>query len=300
MSTAVEALGLVKCFGAIRAVDGVDLRVRPAEIRGLLGPNGAGKTTLLRLLFGLIRPERGSVSLLGRQQDGTDGRLDGVAGFVEDARFYPYLSARHNLELLARLDGLGARGRVGELLELVGLAKDGGRKVGTFSTGMRQRLGLAAALLRAPRLLLLDEPTAGLDPEGTREMRRLLRELAASGVTVLFSSHDMAEVEHVCETVTIMRAGQIVWDGPLTALRAEAPVPEHRIVTSDDVRAAELARTLPGLRLEADPERGLRVSADAERLDAFVIALGRAGVAVRELELAESPLETMFFRLTSQ
>jgi ABC-2 type transport system ATP-binding protein len=165
---------------------------------------------------------------------------------------------------------------------------------------MRQRLGLAAALLRAPRLLLLDEPTAGLDPEGTREMRRLLRELAASGVTVLFSSHDMAEVEHVCETVTIMRAGQIVWDGPLTALRAEAPVPEHRIVTSDDVRAAELARTLPGLRLEADPERGLRVSADAERLDAFVIALGRAGVAVRELELAESPLETMFFRLTSQ
>jgi ABC-2 type transport system ATP-binding protein len=299
VSTAVEALGLVKCFGAIRAVDGVDLGVGQGEIRGLLGPNGAGKTTLLRLLFGLVRPERGSVRLLGREPDSGHGAsLDGVAGFVEDARFYPYLSARRNLELLTRLDGLGARRRVGEVLELVGLGGDAGRKVGTFSTGMRQRLGLAAALLRSPRLLILDEPTAGLDPEGTREMRLLLRELARNRVTVLFSSHDMAEVEHVCETVTIMRSGQVVWDGALTALRAESPAPEHRLVTSDDGRAVEVARSLPGLRVAADPERGLRVTADARRLDEFVIALGRAGVAVRELEVAESPLEAMFFRLT--
>jgi ABC-2 type transport system ATP-binding protein len=297
MSTAVEALGLVKCFGPIRAVDGVDLTVGPGEVRGLLGPNGAGKTTLLRLLFGLVRPERGSVSLLGRAPADA-GSLDGVGGFVEDARFYPYLSARRNLDVLTRLDGLGARRRVGEVLERVGLARDADRKVGTFSTGMRQRLGLAAALLRAPRLLLLDEPTAGLDPEGTRDMRVLLRELARDGITVLFSSHDMGEVEHVCESVTIMRSGQVVWDGTLGELRAEAPVPAHVLVTSDDARAAELARSLAGVRVE-DGERGLRVSADAERLDAFVIALGQAGVAVRELEVAESPLETMFFRLTT-
>jgi ABC-2 type transport system ATP-binding protein len=297
MTTAVEALGLVKCFGAVRAVDGVDLSVAPGEVRALLGPNGAGKTTLLRLLFGLVRPERGSVSLLGREPNG--GGLDGVAGFVEDARFYPYLSARRNLELLTRLDGLGARGRVGEVLERVGLAADAGRKVGTFSTGMRQRLGLAAALLRAPRLLLLDEPTAGLDPEGTRELRLLLRALAGDGVTVILSSHDMAEVEDVCETVTIMRSGQVVWDGTLAALRADAPVPAHRLVTSDDARAAEVARSVSGVRLEP-AGRGLRVSAGAEGLDAYVIALGRAGIAVRELEPAESPLESMFFRLTSE
>jgi ABC-2 type transport system ATP-binding protein len=301
MSTAVEALGLVKCFGGIRAVDGVDLRVQPGEVRGLLGLNGAGKTTLLRLLFGLVRPERGSVSLLGRGPNGGgDVSLEGVAGFVEDARFYPYLSARKNLELLTRLDGLGARARVGEVLELVGLAKDARRKVGTFSSGMRQRLGLAAALLRAPRLLLLDEPTAGLDPEGTREMRLLLRRLARDGVTVLFSSHDMAEVEQVCETVTIMRSGQAVWDGALDALRAEAPVPAHRLVTTDDARATELARALPDLRLEPDSDVGLRVSAGADALDAFVLALGTAGVAVRRLELVESPLESMFFRLTAE
>jgi ABC-2 type transport system ATP-binding protein len=293
MSLAVEAQGLVKRFGDIRAVDDLDLRVDAGEIRGLLGPNGAGKTTLLRLLFGLIRPERGALSLLGRPQE---GGLDGVAGFVEDVRVWPYLSARRNLELLTRLDGLGELGRVGEALELVGLSASSRQKVGTFSSGMRQRLGLAAALLRRPRLLLLDEPTAGLDPEGTRELRLLLRQLAAGGVTVLFSSHDMAEVEAISGTVTIMRAGRVVWDGTLERLRAEAPVPAYRLVTSDDRRALELAGPV---RAESDPEEGLRVTAAADELDAYVLALGAAGIAVRRLELVESPLESMFFALTA-
>ncbi|HUK94293.1 MAG TPA: ATP-binding cassette domain-containing protein [Gaiellaceae bacterium] len=299
MSAAVEARGLVKRFGEIRAVDNVDLHVEAGEIRGLLGPNGAGKTTLLRLMFGLIHPESGDVSLLGRLQNADGHGLDGVAGFVEDARFYPYLSARRNLELLTRLDGLDATRQVGEALELVGLSAHARRKVGTFSTGMRQRLGLAAALLRRPRLLLLDEPTAGLDPEGTREMRLLLRELAAGGVTVLFSSHDMAEVESLSGTVTIMRTGRVVWDGPLDRLRAEAPVPAHRLVTSDDRRALELVRSLPDVEAEPDAEEGLRVTAGTEQLDAYVLALGEAGVAARRLELVESPLESMFFALTS-
>jgi ABC-2 type transport system ATP-binding protein len=187
--------------------------------------------------------------------------------------------------------------RVGDALELVGLAGDAGRKVGTFSTGVRQRLGLAAALLRAPRLLLLDEPTAGLEPEGTREMRTLLRELAQDGVSVLFSSHEMAEVEQSarpsrsCGPDRWCRTGRSRRFGP-------RPVPEHRLVTSNDVRPRRSHARFPGLPLEADPDRCLRVSADTERLDEFVLALGQAGMAVREFELAESPLETMFFRLT--
>src|SRR5580765_2268575 len=186
---AVEARGLLKRFGEIVAVDGVDLEVAAGEVRGLLGPNGAGKTTLLRMLFGLVRPDGGSINLLGRPlRDGDPAALDGVAGFVEDARFYPYLSARRNLELLAELDGGAGAGRVGELLELVELPARGTQKVGGFSTGMRQRLGLTASLLRSPRLLLVDEPTTGLDPAGIRDLRALLRRLPHEGVTVVLSS----------------------------------------------------------------------------------------------------------------
>ena len=297
MSTAVEAFGLVKRFGVIRAVDDVDLEIAAGEIRGLLGPNGAGKTTLFRLLFGLVRPDAGRIGLLGRPPHDGHADLDGVAGIVEDARFYPYLTARRNLEHLARLDGLGARPSIDDTLELVGLAEHASRRVGTFSSGMRQRLGIAASLLRRPRLLALDEPSAGLDPDGARQIRRLLRDLAASGVTVLLSSHDMAEVEDLCETVTIMRAGRVVWDGTVTRLRAEAPAPVYRMVTSDDGRALELAdATVVNASSDRD---GLRVAAATEDLDRYVLELARAGVAVRRLELVESPLETLFFDLTS-
>ena len=195
-SSSIEISGLCKAFGAVRAVDCVDLRVEPGELRGLLGPNGAGKTTLLRLLFGLVRPDAGRIAI-----------SDGVAGFVEEPRFYPYLSGRRTLELLAELDGGTARARVDEALDLVGLTREAGRRVGGYSTGMRQRLGVAAALLSTPRVLLLDEPTTGLDPSGARELRLLLRSLADDGVTVLLSSHDMDEVADICGSVTIMRSG---------------------------------------------------------------------------------------------
>ncbi len=284
--SSIEISGLCKAFGAVRAVDCVDLRVEPGELRGLLGPNGAGKTTLLRLLFRLVRPDAGRIAI-----------SDGVAGFVEEPRFYPYLSGRRTLELLAELDGGTARARVDEALDLVGLTREAGRRVGGYSTGMRQRLGVAAALLSTPRVLLLDEPTTGLDPSGARELRLLLRSLADDGVTVLLSSHDMDEVADICGSVTIMRSGSIVWDGPMERLRAEAPAPEHRLETSDDGRALARAPGDPAVSLRQAGDGGLLVTADRDALDRFVLALAAEGIAVRRLEEVVSSVESMFLSL---
>jgi len=293
---AVDVRGLTKSFGDVAALDGFGLRIPPGEIHGLVGPNGAGKTTLLRVLFGLVTPNDGSMRLLGEDW-ASDTTMPGVGGFVEDPRFYPYLSARRNLELLAELDGADPA-RVDETLDLVGLSDRAERKVGGFSSGMRQRLGLAASLLRSPRLLLLDEPTVGLDPKGVREVLALVTGLAADGATVLISSHNMPELDGVCDGVTVMKEGRSVWDGTMERLRAESPAPAHRLWTSDDARAAELARQDPDVSAVADPEGGLTVQADRDALDAYVLLLGRDGVAVRRLELLMTALESMFFELT--
>ncbi|HEY7282576.1 MAG TPA: ABC transporter ATP-binding protein [Actinomycetota bacterium] len=295
---AIDASGLVKRFGDVHALDRFDMRVDPGQVHGLVGPNGAGKTTFLRVLFGLVTPDEGTVSLLGRESaQGPALGMDGVAGFVEEPRFYPYLTARRNLELLADLDGV-ARDRVDEAMAEVRLTDRAERKVGGFSSGMRQRLGLAAALIRSPRLLLLDEPTVGLDPSGIREVEVLIRGIASDGGTVLLSSHNMAELDGLCDGVTVMREGRSVWAGSMERLRREAPAPAHRLWTSDDGRAQEVAGTLPGVSVVPDPEGWLTVTADGDALDAFVVSLGRAGVAVQRLELLMTPLESMFFALT--
>ncbi len=213
-ATPIEARGLVKRYGHVTAVDHVDLTVEAGDVYGYLGPNGAGKTTSLRMLLGLIRPDAGVARLFGRDPLVEGARaLDGVAGFVEAPRFYPYLTGRRNLELVAALDGNGAAGRIGEALDTVELADRAGDRVGGYSHGMRQRLGIAGALLRDPRLLLLDEPTTGLDPGGMRDMRRLIRRLAEGGITVLLSSHLMGEVEELCDRVAIVRRGRVVYEG---------------------------------------------------------------------------------------
>jgi ABC-2 type transport system ATP-binding protein len=325
--TAVRTSRLVRRFDATIAVDGVDLEIAPGEVRGLLGPNGAGKTTLLRMLLGLIRPDAGTIELLGRSID-TSGvvPLDGVGGFVEDPAFYPYLSGRANLRLLARLDGsaAGARGHsergqtergqsergqsergqsveaaIDEALERVGLGQRGGDRVGGYSTGMRQRLGIAASLLRAPRLLLLDEPTSGLDPAGARAVATLVRELATDGVAILLSSHQIGELERVCTSFTFMREGRVVWDGTAAELDAQAPVSAFELATSDDARALKLASAHAGVRAQASPRGGIALTARQERLDSYVLALADARVAIRRLELRVSPLETMFFALNA-
>jgi ABC-2 type transport system ATP-binding protein len=295
----VRAVGVVKRYEATTALSGVDLGVDEGEVRGLLGPNGAGKTTLLRILLGLVRPDAGAVELFERPVAPDDPEaLAGVAGFVEDPRFYPYLSGRANLELLAELDGDGALSRVEGALAQVGLNERGGDRVSGYSTGMRQRLGIAACLVRAPRLLLLDEPTAGLDPGGVRDMQALIRELTADGVAVLVSSHQIGEVEDVCDSFTILRRGEVVWDGTATRLREQAPGAGHRMATSDDELSLSLAARHDGVHARPSGEGDLLVTARPGALDPYVVALGAAGVAIRRLELETSPLESMFFALT--
>jgi len=299
---AVLARGLVKRFGPTTAVDGVDLFVGPGEVRGLLGPNGAGKTTLLRMLFGLIRPDAGRVALFGHEvlALGTSA-FHGVGGFVEEPCFYPYLSGRANLALLARLDGKTATAaQIDDALARVGLSGRGDDRLGGYSTGMRQRLGIAAALLRRPRLLLLDEPTSGLDPGGTRAVADLVSDLAAQDVAVLLSSHQIGELEKVCTTYTVLRGGRVVWDGTTAELKAQAPPSAYAVATSDDARALEIAAQHAGVRTQRAPRGGLVLAAQPFELDALVLALGDARVIIRRLELLVSPLESMFFALTSE
>jgi ABC-2 type transport system ATP-binding protein len=297
---ALRASGIVKRFEATCALDGVDLLVQPGEVRGLLGPNGAGKTTLLRVFFGLVRPDAGRAELFDRPLKWPEtAALADVAGFVEDPSFYPYLSGRVNLELLAELDGRAATAKIDEALARVGLDGRGDDRVNGYSTGMRQRLGIAASLLREPRLLLLDEPSAGLDPGGARDMGALLRELADDGVTILLSSHQIVEVEDVCDSFTILRKGRVVWDGTAEQLHAQAPASAYHMHTSDDARAVELAEEQPGVRAAPSRRGGVALAVDLGALDSYVLALGSAGVAVRRLELLVSPVESMFFALTS-
>src|SRR3954451_23229793 len=300
MTLALDVRDLQKTFGDVRAIDGLDLSVDAGAVHGLVGPNGAGKTTLLRIVFGLVAPDVGTVSVLGTDvAEAAEGSADGVGGFVEEPRFYPYLTARRNLELMADLDG-GGDERIDDALATVRLDDRADRKVGGFSSGMRQRLGLAASLLRSPRLLLLDEPTVGLDPSGARDVQLLIRDLVAEGGTVLLSSHNMAELDGVCDGVTVMREGRSVWHGSIDRLREESPAPAHRLETSDDVRAIELAKGEPGLEIVADPGGWLTVSADRDVLDAYVVPLGKAGIAIRRLALTMTALESMFFSLSGE
>jgi ABC-2 type transport system ATP-binding protein len=296
----VETQGLTKRYDELVAVDAVDLTVPAGAVYGLLGPNGAGKTTFMRMLFGLIRPDGGSIALFGRTDtaDRPDLALDGVAGFVETPRFYPYMSGRKNLEVLATLDRDGGRSRIDEVLEQVDLTGRAHSKVREYSYGMVQRLGVAASLLRSPRLLVLDEPTNGLDPAGIRDMRTLVAGLAETGITILLSSHNMLEVEEVCGHVAIMRSGRIAFDGSMAELRAQAQEVEYRLVTADDLRAAEVCRATEGINHVRAERDGVRFDSRSEPVERLTVELGRAGIGIRQLELPTTALETLFFRLT--
>jgi ABC-2 type transport system ATP-binding protein len=294
----VRARGLVKRYDDVLAVDHIDLNVRAGDVYGFLGPNGAGKTTTLRMALGLITPTEGTVELFGRDPMREGARaLEGVAGFVESPRFYPYLTGRKNLELLAALDGDGAAGRIDEVLEIVELSPRARHRVGGYSHGMRQRLGIAAALLRRPRLLILDEPATGLDPAGMRDMRRLIRRLAGEGITVLLSSHQLPEVQELCDRVAIVDSGRVVYEGALADLRRQGGA-GYRLRTTDDARALEVVRAQSGVDHATSGAHGVEFQAEEHDVGELSLALARVGVGILALTPELATLEDLFFRLT--
>jgi ABC-type multidrug transport system ATPase subunit len=302
----IRTEGLTKRFGGLVAVDGLDLDVREGDLFGFLGPNGSGKTTTVRMLLGLVFATSGRIELLGRPMPRAAREvLPQVGSLVEGPAFYPHLSGRANLSLFdaAGPSGPGGTGRdrrrrVDDALTRVGLEEVGRRPVRAWSTGMRQRLGLAAALLRAPRLLVLDEPTSGLDPHGMREVRDLLAELVAGGTTVFLSSHLLAEVELVCTSAAVVDRGRLVAQDRVDALLG--PTGRVLVTTPDVGRAADLAAALPGVRLgERRPDR-LAVHLDGTPPEALNRRLVDGGVRVQELVVERPTLEDVFLRLTGR
>jgi ABC-type multidrug transport system ATPase subunit len=299
----IRTEGLTKRFGGLVAVDGLDLDVREGDLFGFLGPNGSGKTTTVRMLLGLVFATSGRIEVLGRPMPRAAREvLPQVGSLVEGPAFYPDLSGRANLSLF---DAAGPRGgtrdrrrRVDDALARVGLEGVGRRPVRAWSSGMRQRLGLAAALLRGPRLLVLDEPTNGLDPHGMREVRDLLAELVAGGTTVFLSSHLLAEVELVCTRAAIVDRGRLVAQDRVAALLG--PTGRLLVTTPDVGAAADLAAALPGVRLgERRPDR-LAVHLDGTPPEALNRRLVDGGVRVRELVVERPTLEDVFLRLTGR
>jgi ABC-2 type transport system ATP-binding protein len=291
MDALIEVSGLTKRYGDTLAVDGVDLTVLPGEVYGFLGPNGAGKTTTLRILTGLIAPTSGDVRVLG----GAPGRADvlGRTGsMIESPAFYPYLSGLDNLRLLAEYAGV-PRKRIDEVLELVDLTGRARDRFSTYSLGMKQRLGVAAALLKDPELVILDEPTNGLDPAGMRDMRRLIRELGSDGRTVLLSSHLLGEVQQICDRVGIINSGRMVAEHNVEELRGEQ---ELVIRATPRNKAHEV---LAGFGTVHQYDDTLRVQVDPQRAAEVNRVLVEAGIAVSELRSTERALEDIFFELTS-
>jgi ABC-2 type transport system ATP-binding protein len=306
-TAAIRARGVTKTFGDVIALDGVDLDVSVGQIHGLVGPNGAGKTTLLGLLLGLAVADRGTLEILGTPVGQALGVPGGVAGFVEGPGLYPTLTARQNLTALASLRSV-AEGRladVDELLGRVGLREVAGDSVRGFSLGMRQRLGLAAALLGKPRFLVLDEPANGLDPAGKRQVHRVLTDLADAGATIVLSSHRMDDLAALCDEVTLLSTGRVVFSGPLGKLAAESGELDYRLVSSDPARARLVADGTPSLRpvagrrspSQAD-DQALVVRGPETALDHLVARLVGAGIAIRELGPVVPPLEAAFLALT--
>ena len=290
----VRTRDLTKRYGGITAVDGLDLSVGRGEVYGFLGPNGAGKTTTLKMLLGLIRPTRGSAEVLGRAP-GAPGGLARIGALVESPAFYPYLSGRDNLKVAARLSGV-PNGRVGEVLEEVELSSRAKSRYRKYSLGMKQRLGVAAALLKAPDLLILDEPTNGLDPKGMADMRALIRRLGSGERTVLLSSHLLGEVEQVCDRVGVIHRGRLISEGAVDQLRGGGGVLVVRAEPFEE--AAEIAGRLEGVEGVEGTDGVLRLRTDPGRAAEINAKLVSAGLRVSELRAAERSLEDAFLELT--
>ena len=313
---AVETRGLTKRFRQHTVVDALDLAVPEGSVFGFLGPNGSGKTTTVRMLLGLAFPDAGRVRLLGHDiREAPPELLASIGSLVEAPAFYPFLSGWENLIRFDAVGPLGPRAtreeRVRAALARVGLSGAAGRRFRTYSLGMRQRLALAGALVRTPRMLILDEPTNGLDPQGTREVRALIRSLADDGTTVFLSSHLLAEIEQVCTHAAVLREGQLVAQGSLSELRG-GRLPTLRIETpeGDAAKATECLHRLAGIgivRPESAPDglgsgasRVLRAELVGAAPEDVAAALVGAGVRLRALTPERASLEELFVSLTGE
>jgi len=298
---ALSTKDLKKRYGSQVAIDGLNLEVPTGIVYGFLGPNGAGKTTTMRLLTGLIRPDQGAIYLMGESFTGANRQLlYNVGALIESPSFYPHLSARDNLRVIGASGKAVTRSRVEEMLELVGLRDRARDKVANYSLGMRQRLGIAVALLNDPALLLLDEPANGLDPAGIVGLRDTLKNLAASGKTVFISSHILPEVQQMADIIGIVAAGRLVSQGPLDELLATQAIVRVKVTPAESAKALELLSALAGDGHVSITDAGgawLTVRTAAERSTEVNRVLAQAGIFAAGLE-AGSDLESLFLQLT--
>ena len=295
-TTIVETHGLTKRYGSgVLAVDSVAMSVRRGEVYGFLGPNGAGKTTTLRMLVGLIRPTSGTATVAGHAPGDPEG-LARIGSLIESPGFYPYLSGRENLRVVADMASIRQK-RVDEVLDIVELTSRAGRKFGTYSTGMKQRLGVAAALLKDPDLLLLDEPTNGLDPQGMAEMRKLIKDIGQGDRTVLLSSHLLGEVEQICDRVGVISNGKLVRQSTVQELLGEEGV----LVRAQPLdRAEQMLGAMFGNAAITRQDGALHLNVKPEQSTEINRQLVGAGIGVSELRPFERSLEEVFFQLTGE
>ena len=295
---AIETIGLSKHFGQHRAVDTLDLAIHQGSVFGFLGPNGAGKTTTIRMLLGLIRPTSGGGRILGHDIISERAAiLPHIGAIVESPAFYLYLSGRDNLRALGRTVGNEDMHRIAEVLDKVGLADRARDKVRTYSLGMKQRLAIAAALLNNPQIIFLDEPTNGLDPAGTVEIRELISQLGASGHTIFISSHLLHEVEQMCTEVAIINHGKMVTEGRVTGLLRQDT---SLLVEAEPLSIVQEVSERFGVSIQVVGPRSVKVALPPERTPELMTALVSAGAQVYQIAPQHSSLEQLFLELTNE
>jgi ABC-2 type transport system ATP-binding protein len=296
----LRTVGLTKRYGARLALDALSIEVRRGRVYGFLGPNGSGKTTTIALALGLIAPTAGHVEVFGLDtRTERSQALRRVGATLEGQSYFPHLSARDNLRVWSHLDGT-TNTRIDEVIERVGLTSRARDKVRTYSLGMKQRLAVAAAIMHEPEMVILDEPTNGLDPAGIREFRELIRTLAADGVTVFVSSHILAEVEQMCDDVGILKSGRLVAEGPVASLLLHNATSSITLRTTDDPRALDVLRAMPSVS-SATVQDG-RIVVETEQAQAAPISRALAGhqIWLSELRPQENSLEDFFMEITGE
>ena len=293
----IQTDGLTKRYGNVLAVDNLSMEVRRGHVYGLLGPNGSGKTTTMGLLLGLLRPTSGTFSLFG-SNDGHEESLRRVGAITETPSFYPYLSGLQNLKYFQIISGSGPESELEGLIDRVGLAGRGGDLFRTYSLGMKQRLGIAYALLGDPDLIFLDEPTNGLDPEGMIEIRELIRSLGNDNRTVLLSSHLLHEVEQICDSVTIISKGRLIAQGEVSQLVSTAGSERVRTKTTDDGKARQILSAIDWVEDVTTDEDALLVTAPIERSSELTATLAHSEVYVAEMMPVRTSLEEYFLEVT--